>query len=122
LTSVNFVSRLFSLVIGGLLGSVYIALGLFAFSGIFVYGYLCFMIMNYAEVSWMSIKNILFSNFKIISPLIGIILILKYLNFSSLVIVMASFLVVFIYYGHIFRKNKQLREILNQLGLKRLDL
>ena len=46
-----FSTRLISLVIGGLLGNVFIALILFSISGFIVYGYLCLKILEFSNVS-----------------------------------------------------------------------
>jgi len=119
-TIVNLVTRFGSLMIGGILGSVYIALGLFAVSGIFIYGYLCFVVMKYSGMSWAVVKNILISNFTIFVPFGIIIVILKILNFSSIIIVVTSFVMAIIYYFYIIRKNSQIREIVGRIRILKI--
>jgi O-antigen/teichoic acid export membrane protein len=114
---VNFFTRLFSIVIGGLMGSVYIALGLFAVSGILVYGYLCISIMRFSRVSWSAMSKIVLSNILIFIP-VGITLsVLIILNLNSLTVVIVAFVAALVYYVYLIKTDSQFRVVLYQFGL-----
>jgi O-antigen/teichoic acid export membrane protein len=113
----NFFTRLLSLVIGGLMGSVYMALGLFALSGIIVYGYLCIAIMRFSGVSLSAMSKIVLSNLLIFAP-VGIILyILEILSINSLIVVGVAFIAALIYYAYLIKTDKHIRAVLYLFGL-----
>jgi len=116
-TIANFITRFLSLLIGGLLNNIFLALGLFAISGIFVYGYLSTEVMKYSNVSFVNIKSILTSNFLLFLPFGLVIIVLKLIKFSSLVIFLVSLLLGIIYYLYIIRKNKQIRDIVSRIPI-----
>ncbi len=117
LTITNLITRFLSLFIGCMLGSVYIALGLFAVSGIIVYGYLCFIVMKYSGISWTRITKILLPNFIIFIPF-GIFLgLLKIFNTPSLLLVGISSLIIIGYYIYLIKKNDQIKSILRQIEI-----
>jgi len=80
-----FVSRFVALGIGGLIGNARLALFLFAISGVFLYGYLSFSIMNAAGVAWLKITQILGKNFLTFIPLAVMLIVIKLLNLHLLV-------------------------------------
>ena len=115
----NLITRLLSLVIGGFIGSVYIALTLFAISGIGVYGYLCISMLRFSGVSWLVVKKILLSNLVIFTP-VGIILIcLKIFNFKPIFLVTIATISLIVYYMYILKTDAQVQAVCDQLGLSR---
>ena len=53
----NFITRVLSLAIGGILGNVYLALMLFMISGVFVYGYMGYVVIDRSGASFRKIGN-----------------------------------------------------------------
>jgi O-antigen/teichoic acid export membrane protein len=107
----NLVTRLFSLTIGGLLGSARTALILFSISGILVYGYLCLKMMSYSGVKISRALKIVFSNFILFIPA-GILLVtLKIAEINETLIVVFSGLTVCIYYLYILKTDTQVKKI-----------
>jgi len=107
----NFITRLLSLVFGGLLGDARIALSLFSISGIFVYGYLCLKMMSYSGVELSHVKRIIFSNLSLFLPA-GLILIgLKIASVDELIITAMSFLINALYYMYIVKNDSQIRDL-----------
>jgi len=78
----NLITRLLSLLIGGILQSVYIALILFGISGIIVYGYLCLSMMKFSGVSWSRVEKIIVRNLFYFSPAGAILIVLKIFNYN----------------------------------------
>jgi len=115
----NLITRLGSLIIGGLMGSVYIALILFAISGIVVYGYLCLAMMKFSGVSWLVMKRIVLSNLLLFAPVGCLLIGLKNLNFNSIILVGVACLAAIAYYMYIIRTDTQIRLVLNQFGFKK---
>jgi len=85
LNIVIFVSRFVALGVGGLMGNARLALLLFAISGVFLYGYLSFSIINAAGVTWLKILQILGINFLAFVPLAVMLITIKLLNLHHLV-------------------------------------
>ena len=112
----NFVTRLGSLVIGGLLGSPEIALGLFAGSGIIVYGYLGFKMLDYAHVKRSRSMKIIVSNLLMFIPA-GIILgTMKIADINSLILVIIATLLSLGYYLFIIRSDPQIKRLVMTFG------
>ena len=116
--SANFITRLLSLLIGGWLGSVYIALLLFAVSGILVYGFLCLKLLKFSGVKKNNIDKIIFSNCLGFLPAGIIILTLKLLNQNSIILVCVSSLILAVYYGYVSVMDKQIKNLV-RIILKR---
>ncbi|MGA2933751.1 MAG: oligosaccharide flippase family protein [Methanomicrobiales archaeon] len=111
--SLNFITRLISIYIGGIIGSVFIALLLFALSGIFVYGYMVFSLMNEAGVNWQRIKRILMTNCISALPGCGLILILEIIQIPAIYIIFLSILVLITYYGYKVKSDPDLVSLYN---------
>jgi len=110
----NFITRLVSLVIGGMMESIHIALILFALSGLFVYGYLCTSLIKYSNVSLLKSGKVIFSNFLFFVPIGIILLILKFLIISSIILVFIAIIALFIYYLFLIKNDKNMRILLDQ--------
>jgi lipopolysaccharide exporter len=115
LNAIDFVARVISLVIGGLLGNLHIALLILASSGIFVYGYTCFTIMKIVGLSWSRIFRIIFSNLLRFIPA-GIVLFLVSAVFklNPWFIVGISIISIALYFFSIIRKDSRVFEVFSQ--------
>ena len=114
------ISRLASLVIGGLTGSVHITLWLFSGSGVLVYGYYCLTVLRHCLVPRRYFMNTLFADVLKFLPA-GIILVaLNYLGVSAVIKVASAAILVLMYFSNIARTDPRLRSVLNnsigQLG------
>ena len=112
------ITRFVSLIIGGMLGNVYIALFLFAGSGIIVYSFLLERIMNFSQVNYRHIVKILADHLLLFLPM-GIILVLaKLVNTRPFIIVILVMLGLIIYYTYILQREPHLKIIFGQLKNK----
>lgn len=112
LNIVIFATRFITLGIGGLLGSTRIALILFSSSGVILYGYLCWAIVQKAGVPNKNIIRILLSNFAIFIPAAIILISLKIIGVSSLFLVGIAFVILMIYAFYLFRFNPSIRALI----------
>ncbi len=117
ITLINLITRFLSLGIGGFFRNIYLALFLFAFSGIFVYGYLCLRMMTDSGVGISRIENIVLHNFVLFLPFGTILVILKLLEINQLVIVGLSFLLIVTYYLYVLKMDTQLNFLSNKFGI-----
>lgn len=109
----NLATRLFSLTVGGLLGSARMALILFSISGILVYGYLCLKMISYSGVKISRALKIVFSNFILFLPA-GIILVaLKIAEINQTLLVVISGMIIGIYYLYILKTDVQIKKIMS---------
>jgi len=116
-TTLNFVTRVISLVLGGISGSPTVALALFAFSGIFVYGYLNMKVLLFSGVQLSSARKHLFSSFKLFCPF-GVILVgLKAVNAGSLFLIAMTCILGVIYYLYLIRTNDLIRTLISRSGM-----
>lgn len=113
ITFVNLITRFLSLLIGGLLGNVYLALFLFAFSGVLVYGYLCLKMVTSSGVDISHIQNIVLQNGILFLPSGIILVVLKLLGINQLAIVGLSFIFVMTYYLYILKTDSQINILFN---------
>jgi len=81
-----FVTRLISLVIGGMLGNVRLALALFSISGILVYGYLVIWLMNLVDIHWRYLLKELLPQLLLIIPVGATMAYLRLVHASSLLV------------------------------------
>lgn len=117
ITSINLITRFLSLGIGGFLGNIYIALFLFAFSGIIVYGYLCLKMMTDSGVEISRIKNIVLHNFVSFLPFGVLLVVLKLLEINQLAVVGLSFLLIIAYYLYVLKTDTQLNILSNKFDI-----
>ena len=105
-----FVSRLVSLSIGGWLNNARLALVLFSVSGFLFYGYLGLSIVFASGVPWRNVWHILWVNFAEFIPAALILLVMKYLQLSSWVVVGTAVLMLCIHLGFsIYMIRRQLK-------------
>lgn len=117
ITSINLITRIVSLWIGGMLGNARISLLLFSLSGVLVYGYLCIKMMMTAGVKISKIKNIIGSNFALCLPCGLILACLKLFGVSEYILVAISFLFIMGYYIYLLKTNSQINTLLNRSGM-----
>jgi O-antigen/teichoic acid export membrane protein len=104
------ITRISSLAIGGLLGNVYLALGLFAGSGVFVYGGLTILNMVLAGVSLPSCFCTLLQYGLYSVPAVLILLLLKLWYKADMWLIFAVTAVALLtYYAFILRRDTDLR-------------
>jgi len=115
-----FSTRVISLVIGGILGDVLIALLLLSLSGFIVYGYLCIKIMDYSQIPMKDSFNIIFSNFLQVIPAGIVLLLLVLLNIDSLMIVIVACTLGFVYYAYKIKNEPLLQNLLSENILKQI--
>ncbi len=116
LNIVIFCTRFGSLLIGGLLGDPLIALGLFAVTGIVIYGYMNWSVMRISGVSQKFVKMTLLHNCILFIPAFLLLGLLKFLNASNLIITCASVVVLAGYYVYLMKTNDKVKEIFNQVA------
>jgi len=116
LNIVIFGTRFGSLLIGGLLGDPLIALGLFAVTGIVIYGYMNWSVMRISGVSQKFVKMTLLHNCILFIPAFILLGLLKFLNAGNLIITCASVLVLVGYYVYLMKTNEKVKEIFNQVA------
>lgn len=114
ITSINLITRIVSLWVGGVLGSARISLLLFSLSGVLVYGYLCLKMMITAGVKFSKIRKIIVSNFALCFPYIFILGCLKIFKVNEYILVIASFLFIIGYYIVLLKTDSQINTLLNR--------
>ncbi|NPA72272.1 MAG: oligosaccharide flippase family protein [Gammaproteobacteria bacterium] len=92
-----FVTRLISLVIGGMMGNVRLALTLFSVSGILVYGYLVIWLMNLVGIHWRHIFKVLLPQLLLIIPVGATMVYLQFVNANPLLVLGSAVLFGFFY-------------------------
>ena len=110
--AMNFVTRLISLICGALADSPIIALLLFAGSGLFVYGYLAIKLIFYSGVETVQVKKHLLTCFRLLSPFIGILIVLKVLGIDALPLVITACILGLVYYIYIARTDSQIKTLI----------
>lgn len=113
---VIFLTRLLSLVIGGWLNNVYLALLLFSLSGVLIYGYMGLSIILSSGVSKKKVFHILLNNLSLFLPGGILLLMMKYLQASPLLMVIAAVSIVGLYYLYILRSDPQIYQLLKGIG------
>jgi lipopolysaccharide exporter len=102
------VTRVLSLLAGGLLHSARIALFLFAGSGILVYGYLSLATLFHSGVQLSRMLKILLHNLLIFLPIGCLLIVLLILNLNSWILVGISGVILFIYYLYLMKSDTRI--------------
>ena len=106
-------SRIVALVVGGIYGNIYLALGLFAGSGIIVYGGLTIWNMVLAGVPFGSPIRSILKYLIYASPEVVLLVLIKFwIRPSDLILVLASILTLIMYYLVILYVDPELRSYL----------
>lgn len=112
--STIFLTRLVSLYIGGVLGNVYIALGLFSVTGVFVYGGLSIWNMKLAGVPTYLFFTPLIRYFLYSLPVcLGLLLLNFWCNASPYIVLFISVITLIIYMIVTIRQDNVLRKYLS---------
>lgn len=115
-TTLNFVTRVASLVLGGMSGSPVVALSLFAGSGILVYGYLNVKMMLFSGVRLIDVRKHTFSSLGLFAPF-GVLLVgLKAAGAEPPVLVVAACVLGLAYYLYIARTDPAVRSLISSMG------
>lgn len=105
----NLSTRFLSLLIGGLFGSVYLALFLFMASGIFVYGYMGYTVVSRSKASlgriWLLVRKQIF----IAVVLAGVVLMMRQFIVSSMIVCCAAILLGVLYMIHMLKTSDLVR-------------
>jgi lipopolysaccharide exporter len=108
-------SRVLSLLAGGLIGSPRVALGLFAATGVIVYGYYALVILDRSGILWGKMAKILLTNFALFLPAGMLIAALKYFDARPIVILIVSSLLLVLYYSNLLRTDPPARDLWRSL-------
>lgn len=115
-TTLNFVTRVGSLILGGMSGSPVVALSLFAGSGVLVYGYLNVKMMLFSGVRLLDVRKHVLSSLRLFS-LFGVLLVgLKAAGAGPTILVVAACVLGLIYYLYIARTDHTVRSLISSLG------
>lgn len=117
----NFITRIISLAIGGLVGDPKIALLLFAVSGVFVYGYLNLKLMMFAGVKMVNIKKYVLSSLKLFCPFGAILAGFKIISVEPLFLVVIACILCIIYYLYILHSDRQINSLVKGILAKGMN-
>lgn len=107
-----FITRFLSLLIGGYVGSPRWAMVLFALSGIVIYGYLSMSIMFVSGIPWGRMFEILLRNIKLSLPVITILIIMKLINVSSIILLLATSICMIIFAFYVYKTDPEIKKML----------
>lgn len=107
-----FGTRLISLCIGGWLNNARLAIALFAISGIFVYGYLCYATMVYSGVPRINIISFFSRNVILFIPVGVSLMALKFIGVTVLIQILVSIILLIIYYLYTIKEDTQMKKLL----------
>lgn len=117
-TTLNFVTRIISLVLGGIIGSPVVALLLFAFSGILVYGYLNVRMLLFSGVKMIHVRRHLFSSLKLFCPFGVTLAGLKIANVEPPFLLAVTCIFGMIYYLYLIRTDSQIKNLISGLMMR----
>lgn len=118
INALNFVTRLVSFLIGGWFGNVYLALSLFAGSGILVYAYFSGKILFSVGIRWNYVFGIMRSAVFSLTPLALFLLVLKLTGFSAWVITLAMAITLVLHLYFFFRHDHEFWIFLRNMATK----
>lgn len=119
--SAIFFTRFISLYIGGILGNVYIALGLFSLTGVLVYGGLAYWNMRLAGISFYTIAAVFLRYFCYFFPAALSLLFMKYyLGISSAILLIVSIFMICFYELIVFCRDDYFKGYINGKKVKHL--
>jgi lipopolysaccharide exporter len=114
LNIVLLVTRIMSLVIGGLYGGPILALILFSFTGVLAYGTILVVILKTSSVNLVKIGKSIGANFLLFIPIAVILIIMKFLALSSIIIVLISGIALIIYYAYVMKTDPQVTALVKK--------
>ena len=105
--TINLLTRIASLLVGGLLGQPRLALMLFSLSGVITYGWLLILVGQIAGVPWRrTLKEIISADWYWAIGVVLVLLALKILSLSNISIVIIAVLMLALYFGYIVNRYK----------------
>jgi O-antigen/teichoic acid export membrane protein len=117
LTILNLSTRLLSLIIGGVIGSVLVALSLFSATGALIYGLACFIFLKLADLSYAKTAKMISKCFLVSLVFLMPIIIIKYFIESTLIVVISAGLLFLGYYIYFYHKDPQFHDLLREIKL-----
>lgn len=112
----NFVTRFLSIYMGGVLHSPYMALGLFALAGFFVYGYFLVVILESAGISKHITFQIISSSFVKLIPAFILLGAIKLAGAGPFIQTITAVIMLMIYYSYIIKSSSLTRELISNSG------
>jgi lipopolysaccharide exporter len=109
----NLATRFLSLLIGGMAGSVYLALALFSFSGVVVYGTFCIYLIKMAGVTAKDVIHSFIRIFALSVPGLCVLIFIKFLSVSHVIVFVISCILIALYYAAIYMTDPQIRGLLS---------
>lgn len=110
----NLSTRFLSLFIGGMAGSVYLALALFSISGVVIYGAFCLVLVKMAGVTAKDIIRSFVRIFAYSIPGLCVLIFIKFVAVSPLSVFVISCVLIALYYVVIYMKDPQVRGLLSR--------
>jgi O-antigen/teichoic acid export membrane protein len=114
LSSINLITRLVSIVIGGILGSATLSIVFFSLSGVLMYGSTGILFMRYAGVPVQKTLKIIGKNFLIFLPAGAIMVTAKILNVNGTIQLIIATILLLLYCGYLVKTDAKIRNILEQ--------
>ena len=108
-------TRLASLLLGGILGSPQIALGLFSATGAIVYGYVVFKLLAFAGVSWSEMVSPLGRVLLRFLPAGLLLMFLKVYRSPNWIMVVVGALAIAVYYGFEASRDRRLQWLVSRV-------
>ncbi|MBZ5681557.1 MAG: oligosaccharide flippase family protein [Acidobacteriia bacterium] len=109
--AVNIVTRLVSLVIGGLFGNARLALALFALCGVAVYGAYCLAVIRKSRASMVAVGRVTLAQAKMFVPAAAILLTMNFLRVAPIGITAVTALILAVYYWNLLRTDQTVRGV-----------
>lgn len=106
----NFATRLFSLWIGGALREPRIAIVLFAFSGILIYGYINLLILSKSGVPLRKVAKIISRYFMIFLPAALILMFLPLIHSEALLQILAASILTVLYFLYVLKTKSSVSD------------
>ena len=108
---INLIARVAALVIGGVMHSVYLAIGLFAFAGVITYLYCIYLAFRETRASFIRVLKNSKMMFLFTIVIVGVTIVLNYIfHISGLVLIIISVVICLIYYPTLYRSSSVLRK------------
>jgi O-antigen/teichoic acid export membrane protein len=111
LSTINLITRIVSIVLGGLLGSPTLSILFFSLSGIVMYGSTGILFMQYAGVPVLKTLKIIGKNLLIFLPAGAIMVIAKILNVTGTMQIIIAALLLVVYCGYLIKTDPKIRDI-----------
>jgi lipopolysaccharide exporter len=113
---INFITRVLSLVVGGLLGRARLTLVLFSVSGVIVHGLYCAAILKKAHVPFSTVFDVLAPQLAMAIPAGLVIAATKYSGVPPLTVLAVSGLLLILYYARIVHTSPGARQAFNEFA------